>query len=139
MQRAITIHSYDHACAALEAAVALSVPVTLVSASDAGLQSGPAWFASVIQQAIEAVPGAAELQLHSLLDCGDSPGCVMAAFRHGVKQVCFKGGDASRQKLLSIADACGATLVAERPGALELLGQASPSEACRTWLSGGSD
>ncbi len=119
--------------------MALSVPVTLVSASDAGLQSGPAWFAAVIAQAIEAVPGAADLQLNTLLDCGDKAGCVMAAFRQGVKQVCFKGSDTTRQKLLSIADNCGATLVAERPAALELLGQANPPEACRRWLSGGSD
>ena len=139
MQRAITIHSFEHACAALEAAVELSAPVLLVSAPDAGLQSGPAWFASVIGQAVESVPGAPALQLVTLLDCSDKPGCVLAALRHGVKRICFTGPETTRRKLLNIAESYEATVLAERPEALELLGQANPDDACRVWLTAGRD
>lgn len=139
MPRAITIYSYEQACAALEAAVELSAPVLLVSAPDAGLQSGPAWFASLIEQAVKAVTGADSLQLETLLDCGDKPGCVLAALRHGVKDIRFKSTEPVRTKLADIAKSCEATLLAERPESLDLLGHSDPFDACRDWLRGGSD
>lgn len=139
MQRAITVHSYDHACAALKAAVEISVPILLISAPDAGLQSGPAWFASVVDQAVEATPGADSLDVTKLLDCGDKPGSALAALRHGVKDICFKGTGAARGKLRTIAGSYDARLIDERPEALDLLGHDNPLEACRDWLRSGSD
>ena len=135
MQRAITIHSFEHACAALEAAVELSAPVTLLSAPDAGLQSGPAWFASVVKQAIEAVPGSSVVEPVAVLDCGDKPGCVLAALRQGLQRLCFHGEAPVRAKLLDIAESQGATIISQRPESLDLLRSSDPLADCRAWLA----
>ena len=135
--RAVIVHSFDHATAALETALKLSRPIMLVSAPDAGLQSGPAWFASLVEQATEAVPGAEPFCAPALLDCGDKPGCVLAALRHGLRHICFTGDETARAKLRDIGESLGATIIAERPQGLDLLGLTDPQESCRSWLECG--
>ncbi|WP_282606693.1 hypothetical protein [Pelagibius sp. Alg239-R121] len=140
MQRpVIIVHSFAHARAAVGAATELSRAVTLASAPDAGMQSGPAWFSSLIEQALDAVPGARELEMISLLDCGEKPGYVMAALRHGVKQICYTGSAETLAKLREIAEQLDANIITERPQGLDLLGVADARVSCLAWINGGSD
>ncbi len=140
MQRpVIIIHSFEQACAALTSAADLSKELTLLSAPDAGMQSGPAWFLSLVEQAQDAVPGAKTIEITALLDCGDAPGIVLAALRHGLTDICFTGPPEPLSKLTDIADQQGAVIVTKRPEGLDLLGVADPLAHCRQWLANRSD
>src|SRR5262245_33385008 len=96
MTREIVIHSLDHARAALSAAAALNVPVTLASARGAAMQAGPAWFKALID---EAKAMHADVALTAILDCSDEPGAVLAALRAGLTQLRFRGAAATQVKL----------------------------------------
>ena len=126
--REIVIHSLAQAVAALRAAKAIGVPVTLASAPDAALQTGPAWFKEVIATAIEAQPGVA---VTSILDCGDAPATVMAALRLGITRLRFAGSDAVRAKL----QAMGAEFASAPSAALDLLNTRDPEAVCRVFLA----
>jgi len=130
--RAIAVHSLDQARAALGAAEALGVPVTLVSAEAAAGSAGVLWFRELVALAREAHPGA---EAEALLDCGEQPGHVLAALRHGFTRLRFKGTPAQTRKLRAIAGQYGATLISRRPKALDLLDEADPAAACRAWLT----
>lgn len=135
----IIVHSLAHARAALIAAVAQAQSIVILSAPDAGMQSGPAWFHEIVEQAKDMVPGARDLDIGSLLDCGDMPGTAMAALRHGASQICFTGAAKQLAKLRDIAQQQQAVIFTERPAGLDLLGIADPEARCRDWLSNGSD
>ncbi len=132
-ERAITVHSLDHARAALAAAAALGRPVTLVSAPGAAGYAGVAWFRKVVALAAADQPG---VTVSAVLDCADKPGLVMAALRQGLSRVCFTGSRAAAAKLSAIATAQGAEIVARPRRALDLRGVADPEAACRAWLGG---
>jgi hypothetical protein len=127
VRREIVIHARDHARAALAAAAARGVPVTLASAPDAALQTGPAWFKAVIDQAGEEHP---EVAVTAILDCGDQPGAVMAALRVGLKHLRFQGAAGLRPKL----EALGAIFVAPPDSVLDLLDVKEPEAACAAFL-----
>ena len=127
MRREIVIHSLDHARAALAAAAALGVPVTLASAPDAALQAGPAWFKAVIEAACEDHPKAA---VTAILDCGDAPGAVMAALRLGLAQLRFDGAAAVRAKL----EGMGARFARPADQVLDLLEIKEAEMACTAFL-----
>ncbi|HEV8014294.1 MAG TPA: class II fructose-bisphosphate aldolase [Stellaceae bacterium] len=127
MRREIVIHSLDHARAALAAAGARGVPVILASAPGAALQTGPAWFKAVIDQAREEHPGVA---VTAILDCGDQPGAVMAALRVGLTHLRFAGAAGLLPKL----EAMGAILVAPPDSVLDLLDVKEPEAACAAFL-----
>ena len=132
-ERAVTVHSLDHARAALAAAAALGRPVTLVSAPGAAGYAGVAWFRKVVALAAKDQPG---VTVSAVLDCADKPGLVLAALRQGLGRVCFTGSRAAAAKLSAIATAQGAEIVARPRRALDLRGVADPEAACRTWLGG---
>jgi hypothetical protein len=129
VRREIVIHSLDHARTALAAAGARGVPVILASARGAALQTGPAWFKAVIDQAREEHPGVA---VTAILDCGDQPGAVMAALRVGLKQLRFRSAAGLRPKL----EAMGAIFVAPPDSVLDLLDVKEPNAACAAFLGG---
>lgn len=131
--REIIIHSLEHARAAMAAAAALNVPVTLASAPGASAYTGPAWFHEVARMAKAAFP---DVEAAATLDCADRPGDVLAALRHGLDSVRFTGRKAVAEKLTAIAEARGAVLVTGRSRALDLRGLADPEAACRQWLAG---
>ena len=130
-EKAIIIHSLEHARAALGAAAETGVAVTLASAPGAAAYVGPAWFEEVVRLARAEVPGAQAL---ALLDCAGRAGDVLAALRQGLPRVRFTGPKAVAEKLAAIAEAQGATLVTGRLRALDLHGVADPQTACRRWL-----
>jgi hypothetical protein len=123
----IVVHSLDQARAALAAARSLNQAVTLASAPDAALQTGPAWFKTLIDQAAETCPGVA---VTAILDCGDQPGAVLAALRLGLKHIRFDGPPEVCAKLTEM----GAILAEPPDSVLDLLAIREPESACRTFL-----
>ncbi len=130
---AIVVHGLAHAKAALAAAAALGVPVTLMSAKGAAGYAGPSWFRAVIEEARAAHP---EAEVTAVLDCGDMPGYALAALRDGVAVIRF--ADDTAGKISDIAAQRGARVIAERPEALDLAAveraRRDPERACREWL-----
>jgi delta 1-pyrroline-5-carboxylate dehydrogenase len=111
---AIVVYTLAHTVGALRAAARTGRPVTLTSATDAGIYAGPGWFGAVLEAAREAVPKAV---FSALLDCGDQPGAALAAIRAQVESVIFTGrGDVAR-RLADIAAQHGVRLVTGRPTA----------------------
>jgi hypothetical protein len=127
VRREIVIHSLSDALAALAAAAARGVPVTLVSAPGAALQVGPSWFKAVIDRATERHPGVA---VTAILDCGDEPGAVMAALRAGLRNLRFHGAQELRPKLAAM----GAVLAGPPDAVLDLLDLREPEAACAVFL-----
>lgn len=127
---AIVFHGLDQAMAALAAAAALGVPVTLLSAPGAASYAGAGWFRAVVEQAQAAHPDAEAV---ALLDCGDQPGHALAALREGVTAIRFSGITAD--KIEDIAARYGARMVRDRPESLDLQEvSGDPIAACRAWL-----
>ncbi len=129
---AIVIHGLDHALAACRTADALGTGVCLRSGPAAAGYAGAAWFAEVVRAARRVHP---DVRIDAILDCGDSPGLVLAAFRRSVEAVLFTGSPALRKKLEAIAEASGARVESEAAPALDLAGEEDPEAACRAWLA----
>ena len=110
--------------------------MTLASAPGAGGYAGPAWFASLI----EAVQGEfPRSTFATMLDCGEEPGTVLAAFRHGLRRVRFNGSEAAASRLADIAAQLGAVIERGDVGpALDLWDCPDPEAASRKYLVGNS-
>jgi fructose/tagatose bisphosphate aldolase len=130
--RRIIVHSLDHARAALGAAAALDVPVTLASAAGAGAYAGPLWFKALIDAARRDYP---EVRMTAVLDCGDEPGTVLGALRAGLKRVRFTGSPALRERLAALAAPLGAAIEAGEVEALYLLDRGDADALCRRFLA----
>lgn len=133
MTRRIIVHSSEHASAAVDAAAALNVSVTLASAAAAGCYGGPAWFKSIVDQAAARHP---ETPVEAMIDCGDEPGTALAALRMGFKRVRCTGMPAALDRLRTIAAAHQAMIEGDAPGAaLDLLDSRDAAQACRDFLA----
>ena len=137
----VIIHSLDEALAAAEAASASARRLRLISARGAALSAGPGWFNAVIEAIRERYPGAV---VESVLDCGASPGAVMAALRlassggSAIDALAVRVRPVTRAKLAAMAKSLGVTLYTNPPGpALDLLDAADPAGACAAWLKRG--
>ena len=128
----MVVHGLDHALAAARAAEALGSAVCLTSGPAAAGYAGAAWFAEIVRAARHAHP---EIRIDAVLDCGDSPGLALAAFRRCIETVRFSGRPEIREKLDAIAAAAGARLEAGAAPALDLAGEEDPEAACRAWLA----
>jgi hypothetical protein len=129
----IIVHSLAHARAALAAAHALAVPVTLASAAGAGGYAGPLWFKWLVAAARAEFPEAAAT---AVLDCGIEPGTTLAALRHGFKHVRFTGNETALEPLREIAQELGAEIeTGASPEALDLLSERDPEAAARAFLA----
>ncbi len=129
----IIVHSLAHARAALAAARALEVPVTLVSAAAAGGYAGPLWFKSLVDAVRADFP---EVEITAVLDCAGEAGTTLAALRHGIKRVRFTGTDTTCAPLRDIAQQLGAEIeTGEEPDGLDLLNEADPESAARDYLA----
>jgi hypothetical protein len=112
---AFIVRNLTEAGAALAAAAAADRPVVLLSADSAAGYAGAGYFKALIAAA--AQPGVASA---AFLDCGDSPGLVLAALREGVGGVIFTGAPAMNARLDAIARAQGAQLLSMRPPAVDV-------------------
>jgi hypothetical protein len=116
MDEVAIIHGWTDAQAALARARPSQEAgrLTLLSAPGAGGHAGAAWFAALAAQGEAAFPAVAQ---RWVLDCADAPGHVLAALRAGVRAVVFSGAPELRERLASVAAACGAELLATAPDA----------------------
>jgi hypothetical protein len=129
----IVVHSLAHARAALAAARALELPVTLASAEGAGGYAGPLWFKSLIEAARADFP---EVEISAVLDCGNEAGTVLGALRHGLTRVRFTGHEAALAPLQEIAHELGAEIeTGAAPRALDLLNEPDAEAAARAYLA----
>jgi hypothetical protein len=132
--RRIIVHSLDHARAAIAAAAALGIPVTLMSAAGAGGYAGALWFKALVDAAKSCHP---EAEVTALLDCADEAGTALGALRAGIELVRFTGAAAARERLAAIAAELGAALDGDEPAAtLDLLDERDPDARCRAFLAG---
>lgn len=132
-RHAFVIHGIDHARAVLTAASGTGAMVALWSAPGAGATMGAPMFREIIAAASAEFPGSDAI---GVLDCGRDAGFALAAIRHGVKFVRVEGLSATLAKVTDIARQMGATVVHQRPPALDLAECPEPFAACRSWLSG---
>jgi len=129
----IIVHSLAHARAALAAAHALKVPVTLASAAGAGGYAGPLWFKSLIEAASGDFP---DVEVTAVLDCGTEAGTTLAALRHGFKRARFTGAEAALPALRDIAHQLAAEIeTGDAPEALDLLEEGDPEVAVHAYLA----
>lgn len=112
---AFIVRNLAEAGAAFAAAAAVGRPLVLLSAADAAGYAGAGYFKALMTAV--AQPGVASA---AFLDCGDSPGLVLAALREGVGGVIFTGAPAMSAKLDAIARAQGARLLTKRPPAVDV-------------------
>jgi len=131
-ERAIIIHSLEHACTAVAVAAALGVRVTLTSAPGAAAYVGPQWFAEVVASAAATHP---KVRVSAIFDCGAAAGLTLAALRQGLKRVRFTGSASTADKLTAIARRQGAEVVRGRLTTLDLLDTPDPEGVCRRWLA----
>jgi hypothetical protein len=132
MRSAIVIHGLADARAALAAAHALRVPVTLISGPGGGSYAGAAWFNEVVREASQAFP---DVAVTAILDCDDAPGHALGAFRAGTKAVRFTGREDVAAKLRDIAGVLGAELITDDVDTLDLRAHRDPVLACTAWLN----
>jgi fructose/tagatose bisphosphate aldolase len=131
MSAAILIHNARDAQAAVAAAAALHVPVTLLSAPGAAGYAGAGYFRALIADVQARHP---DVAVTGVLDCGAAPGHVMGALRAGITHLRFSGDDAIAAKLQAMAQAQGAALLTGDIAALDLARVEDADTACRTWL-----
>ena len=132
MNNAIIIYSLEHAEAALCAAVAVEVEVTLISPQGGASTMGATVFRDIVAKAAESYPKA---RFKSILDCGDEPGMAMGAFRHGIKGVRISNGPKLSDKLADIAKQRGGFVYTAQGDELDLHDMKEPYAACRAWLT----
>lgn len=133
-QRAIVIHSLDHARAALQAPG--PAPLLLLSAESAGCFMGPPWWAALIESLASEMQAAGATDL---LDCGASAGRCMEALRLGLRRLVLSPACPQFAEVRRRGKALGAELVTERPPALDLAsldGRRDRFEVLQDWLSG---
>ena len=132
---AIVVHDLAQATAALRAAAAAGVPVTLWSAPGAASYVGLGFLEAVFEQAREAVPQACH---DAVVDCGGSGVLAHEALRRGFAGVAFSGRGAMRKTLQAIADGEGRRLLLTTGpgrGALDLAHRGAPERASAAYLA----
>jgi fructose/tagatose bisphosphate aldolase len=129
---AVIIHDLEHARAAVAAAAALGVAVTLRSAPGAASYLGPPVFRAMIDAARESATGANVL---AVMDCGCDAGRALAALRHGIERVRVDLPLATKMRLADIAGCYNAALDDDESVALDLLNCDDPAAACQKWLA----
>ncbi len=131
---AIVVHDLAQATAALRAAAAAGVPVTLWSAPGAAAYAGLGFLAAVFAKAREAVPDACH---DEVVDCAANAVLAHEALSRGFAAVAFTGRGAMRETLQAIAEGEGRRLVTARPGrgALDLARSAAPERDSAAYLA----
>ncbi len=134
-EQAIIVHSLAHARAALRAAAAHAVPVTLLSGPGAAGYAGPEWFRELVAAATAEHP---TTRVTAVLDCGAAPGYALAALRAGLKAIRFEADPAVGKRIAELAADHGARVApAAGDDALDLAAADDPDAACHAWLGAG--
>ena len=127
---AVVVHGLDDA----EAALAVGLPVTLLSAPGAALYAGCLWWRELVATARAGHPS---VPAADILDCADAPGQALAAIRSGQRALVLSDAIAGFAAVAAIAADQGLTLLAGRPAALDLA-EHGARRHLRAWLAGGS-
>ncbi len=129
----IVIHGPDHALAALAAAEAMEVPVTLRSAPGASGALGAQVFQEMVAAAAACHPKAC---FEAVLDCADAPGDALNALRHGIESLRLKAPADVMARVCGMAAQTGATIQAPGGGEalVDLAYSLNPPAACRAFL-----
>lgn len=116
-----------HSAADVARALAPARPVTLLSPPGFALYAGCLWWQSLLASAGFTGP--------ALLDCDDAPARALEALRLGLRGVILDPAAPAFARLAAIAGECGATLLAQRPPALDLAAPIVPATLA-AWLDG---
>jgi hypothetical protein len=116
---AIVVHGLPD----LRLATAPGLPVTLLSGPGAAIYAGCGWWRALMALGAGGNP--------DILDCADAPGRAMEALRAGCRLLVLDPAVASRAAVV------GATLLADRPPALDLAARGA-ARRLQAWLEGDS-
>lgn len=125
---AVIVHGIDDARAAL----AVGLPVTLLSAPGAALYAGCGYWRALVAKAGAEAPG---IVVSDILDCADAAGQALAALRLGQHILVLAPDAAGRPAVAAIAAGSGAMLLAARPPALDLA-RTGAARRLGAWLHG---
>ena len=129
--KAIIVHSLEHAETAMAAADELGIGVTLLSAADAAAFMGAKVFREITEQALAAHPN---VSAKAVLDCGADAGRAMNALRNGVKIIRLHASEEVTKKIADIAAQQDAREDNSVEKVLDLATADDPATACRNWL-----
>jgi hypothetical protein len=132
VRTAVIVHDLEHARAAVAAAAALGIAITLRSPPGAASYLGPSVFRAMIDAARESMPGA---DVVAVMDCGRDAGWALAALRHGIKRVRVDLPPTTTRRIVDIAGCYGAAIDDDDSAALDLLNCLDPAAACQKWLA----
>jgi hypothetical protein len=111
LPNAVIVHGLEQARTAL----AVGVPVTLLSAPGAAVYAGAAWW-----RALVAAAAAGRDMPPDILDCGAAPGRALQALRCGQRRLILRARPDVFADLADRAESLGAVLLGEPPQALDL-------------------
>jgi hypothetical protein len=123
---AVTVHGLGHA----RIAVALGIPVTLLSAPGAALSAGCGWWQALIAVARSEYPAT---QMIDILDCADCSGQAMAALRIGLLGLVIWPSAPGRVAVAATAAKQGGLVLEAAPRSLDLAHHGSHRRLL-TWL-----
>ena len=118
-----------HGLPDVQAAVAPGRPVTLLSGPGAAIYAGCGWWRALMALGAQGNP--------DILDCADAPGRAMEALRAGCRLLVLDPAVPAWSLVAARAAVAGATLLAERPPALDLAHRGA-ARRLRSWLDGDS-
>lgn len=121
MPPAIVVHGLPH----LRIALAPGLPVTLLSGPGAAIYAGCGWWRALMALGAAGNP--------DILDCADAPGRAMEALRVGCRSLVLDPAVPAWALVASRAAGVGATLLAQRPPALDLA-KPGPPWRVQAWL-----
>ena len=107
------VHGLAHA----KAALSFGHPVTLLSATGAGMAGGAGWWQAMIRAARAEYPAT---PCQDILDCADSPGMAMAALRLQQRLLVLSDSTPSFTAVASAAALQGALVLPHAPEGLNL-------------------
>jgi hypothetical protein len=113
--RAVMIHGLADARAALAA----RRPVTLLSASGAGLYAGCLWWRGIVDL-VRRETSVPDNAIMDILDCADGSGQAMAALRAGVRHLVLWREAPGWNAAAEIAAKQGGCLMATAPASLDM-------------------
>jgi len=121
-----------HGIADARAALALGVPVTLLSAPGAALFGGCLWW-RVLVRLVRAE--FADVTIDDILDCADASGLAVGALRIGQRAIVLDPAAPGREAVVAIAASLGAEVLADRPEAIDMSRRAEVRRL-HDWLRG---
>lgn len=113
----MVVHDGAQASRALRVAASAGRPVLLLSPEAASASLGAGYVAAMVGTAGTAVPGA---RFQAMLDCGMAAGDALAALRAGWRLLRLDASPPAQARIAAIAAALDATVLRDRPPALDL-------------------